>query len=85
MRVFRFFRCCKIKREGHGHDGAGDFFYATAVVLIGGANAFFPVDFLNDEGNGAVACDVTSCSEGVHRDIQCNHQRLLLGGEAEYR
>jgi len=45
--------------------------------------ALFFEEALDDQGDGAVACDVAGGAEAVHGDIERNHERLLLGIEAQ--
>lgn len=40
---------------------------------------------VNDEGDSAVSGDIASGAEGVHGDVEGNHQGAVLFTEAEHR
>ena len=41
-------------------------------------------DTVDNEGNGAIAGDVASCTETVHGNVYSNHQALHIGAEAKH-
>jgi hypothetical protein len=42
------------------------------------------VQFVDDDSEGTVASDVAGGAEGVHCDVEGNHQRLGVRIEAQY-
>jgi len=40
-------------------------------------------DFIDNEGDGTVARDIAGGTEIIHHNVESNHQRLLIGTEAQ--